>query len=254
MLRAIRRFDNGVLAIGNRWQAYAGFVAFVLLIGALLGAALSWARPFFPDTWGWPEAIVLGMGAACLLVVIASFALIAIRYFRPLANRPAAVGAEIDTNQPIYLAGLALWVGQLDQIPLYLVAKTAVTAERLRVFIDYEKKNPGQHRTQHSSWLGRGRVEIADLSDIVKDRDIRVPLVTTVKGLNDDALPVFGTEPGVNNKNSVGKYTVRGRVVVLGHGGDEQHYYFILLQTNGTPPFILVQGEDLYFTSDWEVE
>lgn len=59
-------------------------------------AFLSWLakRMTWLGTLNWADAVALGLGGAMLLSVIVSFALVAIRYFRPLTFRVEALPAE----------------------------------------------------------------------------------------------------------------------------------------------------------------
>ncbi|MGA7675486.1 MAG: hypothetical protein WCA78_10660 [Rhizomicrobium sp.] len=84
MFSTVKKIDDKIIAAGNRWQSYATLFLLFFGSGGIVSTFLKFTHPFFPPGWGWPEAIVLGFGVACVLVVIAAFALIAIRFFKPL--------------------------------------------------------------------------------------------------------------------------------------------------------------------------
>jgi hypothetical protein len=87
MLKAVNKFHSGIQTIGNTWSAYLGFFGLLASAWVVVSTLLNYGRPFFPVTWGWPEAITLGFGVVCLSAAIGSFALVAWRYFRPLAAK-----------------------------------------------------------------------------------------------------------------------------------------------------------------------
>jgi hypothetical protein len=95
MLKGLARVDGAVIAAGNRWSAYGGFAGFVAAMTVGLGIVVNWLRPFFPATWGWPEAVAIAFVSVCGLIFLSSLFLIAWRYFRaPPAPQPASTGNE----------------------------------------------------------------------------------------------------------------------------------------------------------------
>jgi hypothetical protein len=81
MVGFLKKIDDHILAVGNRWQAYGAYFGVWAVAVSIVTIALHWARPFFPTGWGWPEATVLAIAAICVLSVVGSITLIAWRYF-----------------------------------------------------------------------------------------------------------------------------------------------------------------------------
>lgn len=97
MFKRLKKLDDHVQSVGNRYQAYLAYVGLVVAVWLAMSGLLKWGRPFFPDAWGWPEAIVLALIALCALVLVASAALVAWRVFRPLQQKAAP--AQLSTGR-----------------------------------------------------------------------------------------------------------------------------------------------------------
>ena len=108
MFKKLKKLDEHVQSIGNRYQAYVGYAAMLIAAWIAMSGLLKWGRPFFPEAWGWPEAIVLAMAALCALVLVASAALIAWRFFKPLQQKSTAAPASTAIWKPH-----GLYVGQM---------------------------------------------------------------------------------------------------------------------------------------------
>jgi|GEM_PF-5431946 len=63
------------------WIAFSGLVA----------AAMSWMASYITPIYqyGWGAVVFAGVGAACVITLVASCALVAWRYFNPLPDQPA---------------------------------------------------------------------------------------------------------------------------------------------------------------------
>ena len=88
-----------------------------------MSAFLKWFRPFFPDAWGWPEAIVLALAGLCVLVLVASAAVVALRIFRPLqqSSNSALEGNTRFDPQQTNLALIHLLSFSIDQATVFLI-------------------------------------------------------------------------------------------------------------------------------------
>jgi hypothetical protein len=113
MFSAIKKVDQHIQAVGNRWQAYCAYGAMLFTAWAVLSAFIKLGHPFFPTDWGWPEAIALGLVVVCVLVLVASFAAIAWRLFFPLPNAPAAASQISGEAQSETTAG---WAAALQEV------------------------------------------------------------------------------------------------------------------------------------------
>jgi hypothetical protein len=96
MRTALKKADNFIQQVGDRWQSYGAFFGIPSAIAIGMTAFLLKFRPFFPAGWSWPEATVLGLAGACALVAVVSVGMIAWRLFRPLAapQKPDADAPE----------------------------------------------------------------------------------------------------------------------------------------------------------------
>lgn len=125
MFKRLKKLDDHVQSVGNRYQAYVAYVALIVAVWLAMSGLLKWGRPFFPDAWGWPEAIVLALAALCALVLVASAALVAWRFFRPLQQKAAAapagrtatdVDAHLDLCHLLYFAIRESTVALIDEL------------------------------------------------------------------------------------------------------------------------------------------
>jgi hypothetical protein len=132
--------------------------------------------------------------------------------------------------------------------PIFLEARAAVTAERLRIFIDYS----GRELLGASTWQPRIRVAIGELKDIVKEQYIGLQLASQAEqrgpvsdlywGKSKESYPIF---EGPN----------RIRLVALGQDGQEQHYYFMLVlrdDRDGGRRLTMIKEVELSWVNEWE--
>jgi hypothetical protein len=160
---------------------------------------------------------------------------------------------EATVKRPEYVRNIVIAPAfSADQLPLVLGGVSAVTLDRLRVFVDYS--------THRNGWVPRTRVAIGEIKEPVQDQNIRMQLVYSGKpegaGNNDlwwgnpnlkEALPPPDTNfflPAI---------PVRARVVFIGPSG-EQHYYFMVLRgADGSANRIgILRQHELDWVADWE--
>jgi hypothetical protein len=67
----------------NRIGYWSAFILLVWGVLSWIASRLAWLQAY-----GWPEAILVGLGATCAVVLCVSSGLAAWRYFRPLARQP----------------------------------------------------------------------------------------------------------------------------------------------------------------------
>jgi hypothetical protein len=80
--RWLKKIDENIVRI-VRWAAFFGLVS----------AAMSWVANYITPLhqYGWGAAVFAGVGAACVITLVASGTLVAWRYFNPLPERPVAL-------------------------------------------------------------------------------------------------------------------------------------------------------------------
>ena len=202
--------------------------------------------------------------APCLVIVILGAAGAAYGF----GLRAAAIPGDINRGPPArsvsqpakeeFLKNATLIPGfGKDEPPLIFGGTSTLTAERLRVFVDYS--------SYRSGWMQRVRIPIGEMKDPVRGQFVKVQLAYEGSkpngGVNDLwwgsdtttayplATPVYGDLPVA---------LTRGRIVVIGPSNKEQNIYFELTRVvneNGQFRFAIIQGRDLYdWVSRWEAE
>lgn len=119
MLKLFTKADT-MLDVGMRWGG-----AFVLAWGTLSWVAsnLTWL-----GNLNWAESVFVGLGAAVLLSVAVSIALVAVRYFRPLPTIATEEGDEHQITALGYRLGYE-WDEMQDNISKLKIAKEASERE-----------------------------------------------------------------------------------------------------------------------------
>jgi hypothetical protein len=144
-----------------------------------------------------------------------------------------------------------------SEVPLAFGGTATLTTERLRVLVDYS--------AYRSGWMSRVRVPIGEIKDPVKGQFVKVQLVYKVRKANGGTYDLWwGSDPAPAHPVSVPVYNeaiapTRGRVVVLGPNGKEQHIYFELLRApndpNGQMRILILQGREVAdWIASWEAE
>jgi hypothetical protein len=90
----------------SRTDAVVGLVSAVVSTGLFAGLAQRWT-----DVTGgsWPASIFMGIGVVCVIALVGSVVLIALRYFRPILPQPGSEGA----------AAVGVTTPALETIPLH---------------------------------------------------------------------------------------------------------------------------------------
>jgi len=152
---------------------------------------------------------------------------------------------------PQYLKEIGLGTGSE---PLSLGATSVVTAERLRVFVDYSEYRSG--------WMPKARAFIGELKEPVKGKTERLQLIYSAVKANGGTNNLWWGDPSQNHDVSASTFNgsplpaiiVRGRVAIIGSSG-EQHYYFILVrgaENIGTQVGVIPEYESGDWIESWE--
>jgi hypothetical protein len=154
---------------------------------------------------------------------------------------------------PQYLKEIGLGVGQPE--PLSLDALSLVTAERLRVFVDYSEYRSG--------WMPKTRAFIGELKEPVKGNRERLQLIYSAVRENAGTNNLWWGDPSQNHAVTTPSYSslipaiiVRARIAVIGPSG-EQHYYFILVrgaENIGTYGGVIQEHASGDWIESWEKE
>jgi hypothetical protein len=156
---------------------------------------------------------------------------------------------------PQYVKEIGLGPGAGPE-PLFLQATAAVTAERLRVFVDYSEYRSG--------WMSRTRAFIGEIKEPVKGKTERLQLIYSAVKANGGTNNLWWGDPSQNHAVSSSTFNgsplpaiiVRGRVAIIGSNG-EQHYYFILLrgaENIGTQVGIIPEHDSGDWIESWEAD
>ena len=127
---------------------------------------------------------------------------------------------------PQYVKEIGLGPGAGPE-PLYLQATSTVTADRLRVVVDYSEYRNG--------WVPKTRAFIGEIKEPVKGKAERLQLIYSAVKANGGTNNLWWGDPSQNHALSASTFNgspipaiiVRCRIAIIGSNG-EQHYYFIL--------------------------
>jgi hypothetical protein len=154
---------------------------------------------------------------------------------------------------PQYLKEIG--IGSSPGQPLSLQATSVVTAERLRVFVDYSEYRSG--------WMPKTRAFIGELKEPVKGKIERLPLIYSATKESAGTNTLWWGDPSQNNAVTTPAYSpsipaiiVRARVAVIGPSG-EQHYYFMLVrgaENVGTYVGVIPEHDSGDWIESWENE
>jgi hypothetical protein len=188
--------------------------------------------------------LLSGAGALVIAAVIVYFAIGAV------ASSPPAVAEQKSRPHVEYLKNATLALGvDISQLPLVLGGTSAITTNRLRIFVDYSS-----HR---SGWMARVRAPIGEIRDPVEGVFVRIQLIyrgTRPNGGTNDLWwgdNVNSHPVNMPEYNTVFPIAVtRGRAVIIGPSDGEQYVYFELVRGKETnpPQFMILQDRDV---GDW---
>jgi hypothetical protein len=129
-----------------------------------------------------------------------------------------------------------------SQLPLGLSGTFAVTKPKLRIYVDaasFSISMPGTNRF---------RAEIGSVADAVKGQNFAMQLIRFAK---DDSGRAFWGDP----KNNYPVESInRGRIVIIGPEGDEQHIYFELIRGPANQPFLIIREDQIDWMQQWKAE
>jgi hypothetical protein len=138
------------------------WAAFILAVGAIMGWIASYIPSFSGS--GWATYIYIGFGAACLLSLVLSAALVAWRYFKPLPTplTPTTARVEVTPNPlaNIRLDFLHLTDAAVDQAMVLMLAHLIQQAKLPPVTDDIDSDQPDRGKIWYirhvSQQLGPG--------------------------------------------------------------------------------------------------
>jgi hypothetical protein len=244
-----------------------GFIV-VGAIFAALGPGWPAVRKKFPQ-----QALVLSIGRIAsdarywLAVILIGFLYAASpemyrRAVVPVASTsPASIALCTDgpcapvhlKSGPQYFKEIGLGVGPE---PLSLLAIPAVTADRLRIVVDYSEYRSG--------WMPKTRAFIGEIKEPVKGKTERLQLIYSAVRPNGGTNNLWWGDPAQDHAVSASTFNgsplpaiiVRARVAIIGPGG-EQHYYFILIrdaENRGTQVGIIPEHDSGDWIESWEAD
>jgi hypothetical protein len=156
---------------------------------------------------------------------------------------------------PEYFKGFGLGTGGVE--PLILNGISAVTTDRLRVFVDYSEYRSG--------WMEKARATIGEIKEPVKGRTEHLQLIYYQKDRpNAGQNALWWGEPSKEQPVVASTFSgsplpailVRARLAIVGPEG-EQHYYFLLVRGGeniGTGVGVIQQHELGDWITEWESE
>ena len=156
---------------------------------------------------------------------------------------------------PEYLKGIGLGVGGAE--PLLLNGTSAVTTDRLRVFVDYSEYRSG--------WMEKTRAFIGEIKEPVKGQTEHLQLVYYEKDRpNAGQIKLWWGEPTKDHPVTQSIFDgaplpavlIRARLAIVGPSG-EQHYYFLLVRSAenvGTQVGVIAQHDSGDWIENWEKE
>jgi hypothetical protein len=156
---------------------------------------------------------------------------------------------------PQYVKEIGLGPGAGAE-PLFLQATSIVTADRLRVVVDYSEYRNG--------WMPKTRAFIGEIKEPVKGKTERLQLIYSAVKANGGTNNLWWGDPSQNhpvaastfNGSPIPAILVRGRVAIIGSNG-EQHYYFILVrgaENIGTQVGIIPEHDSGDWIESWEAD
>jgi hypothetical protein len=166
----------------------------------------------------------------------------------PCNDQPAT--SNLKPAAPQFLKNIS--IGSSPKQPLVLTAKANVTTDRLRIFVDYAQAAFGR-------WIDSNppvRVSVGQIREPVKDQGVEIQLAYRELRQGND---IWWGDPSLHYPISVqnpmgleeiGLYRVR--VSIVGPGGNEQHYYFILLRAASNLPLTIIPETTSWWVGDWE--
>jgi hypothetical protein len=236
------------------WGTYqwAGVVGVGLITWFLIGVTIN----LFRNVTGSRtiNAYLIVAGLACIVMVAAL-----VGYSRSqAATGSPAVGNLEPTKHTTeqFLRNAALMIEPDGKVPLALGATSAVTAQRLRVFVDYS--------SYRSGWMSRLRVPIGEITNPVDGVFSKTQLIFKETRQNGGTNELWWGQHGNSHPVSGPEYNgvtpvtpTRGRVVIMDDAGKVQFIYFELLRATDPKrqPFTILQGpavED--WINKWEAE
>jgi hypothetical protein len=138
---------------------------------------------------------------------------------------------------------------------LSLGGTSVLTAERLRVFVDYSEYRSG--------WMPRTRAFIGELKEPVKGNLERMQLIYSAAKENGGMNNLWWGDPSYNHAVTTPIYStlipaiiVRARIAIIGQDG-EQHYYFMVVragENTGTYVGVIPEHDVGDWIESWEKE
>jgi|GEM_PF-5030765 hypothetical protein len=247
-------------AYGGLWISAAVLAADV---GLRMAPNVHLRFPFlrkFQDTalWGFAPLVLLTIAGGIFLMDALGWVQVTSSLLPEAA--PEALHNPAITR-PEYLKNIGFGVdnGAGDSRPTMLAATSAITTDRLRIFVDYSIYRHG--------WMPKIRAPIGEIKEPVNGQLVRIPFIFSA--MRDDA-PTYDLwwgdpqsrfaifPPDLSDLLPV--TITRARVAIIGPSGTEQYYYFLLLRipSQQNQPnarrFEILRGPETNWIGDWESE
>jgi hypothetical protein len=155
---------------------------------------------------------------------------------------------------PKYLKEIGIGAGPAGE-PLFIGGTSVVTADRLRVYVDFSEYRSG--------WMPKARAFIGEIKEPVKGKIERLQLIYYAVKENAGGNNLWWGNPSQNSALTIPLYPsttpaiiVRARVAIIGPSG-EQHYYFMLVrgaENKGTDVGVLPEHDSGDWIESWENE
>jgi hypothetical protein len=167
-----------------------------------------------------------------------------------------ASGQTASNHSPEYLKDIAFGIDDGTKSTM-MGAESAITADRLRVFVDYSLYRNG--------WVQRTRATIGVIKEPIKGQYVSLPLISTGRFVNTGSndlwwggpLSASFPIPPPDLSDLLPAIPVRARLVVIGPSDEEQHYYFMLIRVAAQPGerrFGIVRPPETDWIDEWERE
>jgi hypothetical protein len=220
------------------------WVAFLGLVSIPMSWVAAYITPLYQ--YGWGAVVFAGVGAACAIMLVISSALVAWRYFNPVATQLAPTEDKTPTD---FIKNILICTSSPDA-PASFGGTATTNLERVNLFLDYSAYFTG---LGFAGWSQRRRIELASFEPFEKDILYEASVVSRTVGTDGKIVALkWGNDLG--NKDIIGKEKYRARLAFVA-SGKEQYFYFMLAPTfmpDGRREVIILNQNDFCFQNEWE--
>jgi hypothetical protein len=252
---------------------WAGSIAGALVVGCFI----AWGSGQMPWQWAVPGIAIgaVAMAAATLYalekklpkprwrpgpimigVAVLTWALVGWQAW--LAFHPpiqSYTHMQLGQSGPEYLKNIVFGIDErIADKPSMLGATSALTVDRLRVFVDYTLYKNG--------WMtNKIRVKIGEIKEPVAGQNISLPFIYEV--VRPSVQNLFWGDPNLNQYiyppdliDLIPIVPYRARLAIIGPSGQEQHYYFEMFrfENDQVRRFAILHEQPRDWMDEWEKE